>query len=167
MVKTGIVDLVGPSHDAALALARDHEPGSHVLAVAGMTCVARDPDWIFQELHDPEKLVGCVPGARLTRLVDERSFEAQIVVGVGPLKIAYAGRGRIVASNPQRRTASLTLDGRSLGNMPPVRVRMAMAIQRRACGASIRMAFTIGISDRLGLLSQSSTRSRASWSTAP
>jgi len=152
--KTGIPDQVGPFHDAALALARDHEPGAHVLAIAGVTCVARDPDWIFQELHDPEKLVGCVPGAQLTRLVDQRSFEARIVVGVGPVKIAYAGSGRIVASNPKRRTASLTLDGRSLVGMPAVRVRMTMAIQRRTCGSAIRMAFTVGISDRTGLLSQ-------------
>jgi carbon monoxide dehydrogenase subunit G len=87
-------------------------------------------------------------------LVDQRRFEARIAVGVGPFKIAYAGRGHIVASNPKRRTASLTLDGRSFGTMPAVHVRMTMAIQRRRCGSSIRMAFTIGVSDRGGLLTQ-------------
>jgi uncharacterized protein len=154
MVKTGIFDQVRPSNEAAHALARNHEPGSLVVAFAGVTCVDRDPDWIFQQLHDPQKLVACVPGANLTRLVDERRFEARIAVGVGPFKIAYDGSGRFVASDPKRRTASLTVDGRSWGSMPAVHVHMTMAIQRRPCGSAIRMAFTAGISDRSRLLTQ-------------
>jgi carbon monoxide dehydrogenase subunit G len=46
--------------------------------------VDRDPDWTFRQLHDPERLLACVPGASLIRLVDSRKFEARILVGVGP-----------------------------------------------------------------------------------
>jgi carbon monoxide dehydrogenase subunit G len=126
---------------------------SLVISLSGVIVVDRDPDWTFRELHDPERLLACVPGARLTRLIDNHRFEARILVGVGPFKIAYSGAGRIVASNPGLRTASIALTGRSMPNMPSVRVRMSMAIRRHPRGSEIRMAFQVGLADPSGLLS--------------
>jgi len=124
-----------------------------VVALSGVTLVDREPDWTFRELHDPETLLACVPGGSLTRLIDGRRFEARIVVGVGPFKIAYAGAGRIVASNPRSRTASIALTGRGMAGLPSVRVRMSMAVYDHPRGSEIRMAFQVGISDSTGRLS--------------
>jgi carbon monoxide dehydrogenase subunit G len=126
---------------------------SLVISLSGVIVVDRDPDWTFRELHDPERLLACVPGARMTRLINQRRFEARILVGVGPFKIAYSGEGRIVASDPRLRTASIALTGRSIANMPSVRVRMSMAIHRHPRGSEVRMAFQIGIEDPSRLLS--------------
>ena len=114
--------------------------------------MARDPDWTFRELHDLKTLLACVPRACLTRLVGNRGFETRILIGVGPFKIAYAGAGRIVASNPRSRTASIDLTGEAVAATPSVRVRMSMAVQGHARGSEIRMQFRVGIADAGALL---------------
>jgi uncharacterized protein len=116
------------------------------------TLVRRDPDWVFRELHDPETLLGCVPGATLTRLTGPRSFQARIAIGLGPFKAEYDGTGRIVASNPKTRTASMELIGDPAANLAAVRVRMAMSIAERSGGTEIRMTFDVAMSDRTWLL---------------
>jgi len=118
------------------------------LSLTAVTFVRRDPDWVFRELHDPETLLGCVPGATLTRLTGRGSFRARIAIGLGPFKAEYDGRGRIVASNPKARTASLELIGDPSANLAAVRVQMAMAIAERTGGAEIRMTFDVAMSDR-------------------
>jgi carbon monoxide dehydrogenase subunit G len=125
-----------------------------VLRLRAVAQVRRDPDWVFSELHDPETLLSCIPNGRLTRRDGPRSFEAQVPFGIGPFRFAYSGTGRIVDSDPQRRTASMTLSGRPASNVPRIRVRMAMAVTGHAEGSEIQMAFRVVISDRTGLLSQ-------------
>ena len=120
--------------------------------LSAVTFVCRDPDWVFRQLHDPETLLGCVPGATLTRLTGPCSFEARIALGLGPFKPAYSGRGRIVASDPKARTASLELTGDPLANLAAVRVRTAMSIAERPGGSEIRMSFEVAVSERTWLL---------------
>jgi carbon monoxide dehydrogenase subunit G len=125
-----------------------------VLRLKGVTHVDRDADWVFGRLHDPETLLSCVPGARLTRLIGPGSFEARIAVGFGPFRFAYGGTGRIVDSDPRSHTASMTLTGRADSHVPPVRIDMSMAVVGQRRSSEIQMAFRIVISDRTGLLSR-------------
>ena len=118
------------------------------LSLNAVTFVRRDPDSVFRELHDPETLLGCVPGATLTKLTGPGSFEARIAVGLGPFKAEYDGSGRIVASNPKARTASLELIGDPAANLSSVRVQMGMSIAQRTGGSEIRMTFDVVMSDR-------------------
>jgi carbon monoxide dehydrogenase subunit G len=118
------------------------------LHLNAVTFVGRDPDSVFRELHDPEILLSCVPGATLTSLTGAGSFEARIAIGLGPFKPQYRGRGRIVSSDPKARTASLELTGDPSANLAPVRVRMAMAIAESPGGSEIRMSFEVAMSDR-------------------
>lgn len=122
------------------------------LALKATTFVGRDPDSVFRRLHDPETLLECVPGAVLTRLTGPSSFEARIVVGLGPLKSEYRGTGRIVASDPKARTASMELAGDPAANLATVRVRMSMAIAEHAGGSEIDMSFDVSMSDRTWLI---------------
>src|SRR5690242_21962991 len=118
------------------------------LYLDAITFVRRNPDWVFRELHDPETLLGCVPGATLTRLTGPGSFRARIAIGLGPFKAQYDGMGRIMASNPKARTASLELTGDPSVNLGSVRVRMAMSIAERTGGSEIHMTFDVAMSDR-------------------
>jgi len=122
------------------------------LLLNAVTFVRRDPDSVFRELHDPEMLLGCVPGATLTRLTGPGSFEARIAIGLGPFRPEYSGRGRIVASDPKARTASLELTGDPAANLAPVRVHTAMSIAERPGGSEIRMTFEVAMSERTWLL---------------
>jgi len=118
------------------------------LSLNSVTFVRRDPDSVFRELHEPETLLGCVPGATLTRVTCPGSFQARIAVGLGPFKAVYGGSGRIIASNPKTRTASLELTGDESAQLATVRVRMAMSVAGRTGGSEIRMTFDVAMSDR-------------------
>ena len=126
-----------------------------VLTLKGVTQVDRDPDWVFNELHDPRTLLGCVPGGSLTMLLGPRRFEARIAIGPGPFKFTYSGTGRIVDSDPHLRTASMTLTGQAASNVPSIRIRMAMAVRPHLRGSEIQMSFRVVISDQTGLLARS------------
>jgi len=110
--------------------------------------VDRDADWVFRELHDPRALMSCVPGGRITKVLDARRFEARVVAGVGPFKIAYAGTGHIKDSDTGSRTASLTIAGGGIG-MPMSRVRMAMVVSALDAGAVLYMSFRMTIENTL------------------
>ena len=127
------------------------EAGAHrpvELELKAVVHLDRDPDEVFGELHDPETLLSCVPGARLTALYGPRKFRAQIVLGVGPFKLPYSATGRIVGSNPRSRTASMRLDGHPDAIMPEVRVRMAMAIEDDAPGCAVDMTFHVAVASK-------------------
>jgi carbon monoxide dehydrogenase subunit G len=115
-----------------------------VLTRQALVRVERDADWVFRELHDPTALISCVPGGRITRIIDARRFEASVVAGVGPFKIAYAGTGQIKDSDPRSRTASLTLSGSGAG-MPPSRVRMSMVVWAVGPVAELEMSFRVAL----------------------
>jgi carbon monoxide dehydrogenase subunit G len=125
-----------------------------VLNLSRMTQIDRDPDWVFDQLHDPEKLLGCVPGGSLTKVIDAEHFKARVVIGAGPFKFACDGDGRIVDSDPTARTASLRLHGLAVRHMPSVRVRMSMAVQGHPRGSEVQMSFRVTIADRSGLVNR-------------
>lgn len=118
------------------------------LSFSRMAQVDRDPDWVFRRLHDPEMLLGCVPGGGLTRLIDSERFEGRIVIGAGPFHFACAGEGRITGSDPSARTASMRLQS------PNVRIRMSMAVHGTPRGSEVQMSFCATVADRTGLLNR-------------
>ncbi len=121
---------------------------TNVLTRNAVLRVDRDADWVFRELHDPRALMSCVPGGRITKVLDARRFEARVVAGVGPFKIAYAGTGHIKDSDSGSRTASLTIAGGGIG-MPMSRVRMAMVVSALDSGAVLHMSFRMTIENTL------------------
>jgi uncharacterized protein len=118
------------------------------------TQVDRRPDWVFRELHDPARLLSCVPGGSLTRAIDPERFTGCIEIGSGPFKLGCCGEGRIIDSDPKARTASLKLHGLAVGLMPDVRIRMSMAVIGHPRGSEVRMAFLVTVIDRTGWLRQ-------------
>ena len=127
---------------------------SDVLNLSRMTQIDRDPDWVFGQLHNPEKLLGCVPGGSLTKVIDAEHFKARVVIGAGPFKFACNGDGRIVDFDPMARTASLRLHGPAVRHMPSVRVRMSMAVHGHPRGSEVRMSFRVTVVDRSGFVNR-------------
>src|SRR6266702_2373540 len=74
--------------------------------------VGAPPDRVFEYLLDVNKVVGCVPGAELTEVVDASTFTGKVKVKVGPSSVAYNGTARISDRSDSDRTATLTAEGR-------------------------------------------------------
>jgi len=64
--------------------------------------VAAPPERVFAYLLDVNKIVGCVPGAELSEVVDPTTFKGKVKIKVGPITVAYSGTARIVDDPVQR-----------------------------------------------------------------
>ncbi len=49
-------------------------------------------DVVWQFIVTPEKIVGCLPGASLTEVVDERNFLGRVKIKLGAVTAAYKGK---------------------------------------------------------------------------
>src|SRR5580658_6780644 len=63
--------------------------------------VSEPIDKVWALLSDPRKVVSCVPGAKLTEAVDDRTFKGAISVKVGPSLTEFKGEVKIVRLDEQ------------------------------------------------------------------
>jgi carbon monoxide dehydrogenase subunit G len=118
-----------------------------LLRLSSALRIDRDPDCLFSDLHHPETLFQCVPGVSLTRVLDRRTVEARMVVGVGPFAVAYDGVARIVKSDRAARTASIDLEGLS-DIWGTASARMRMSVRPVACGSSLNTSVRLTMTGR-------------------
>ena len=121
--------------------------GAVLLRLSSALRINCDPDYLFSDLHHPETLFQCVPGVSLTRVIDLRTVEARMVVGVGPFTVAYDGVGRIVTSDRAARTASIDLEGLS-DIWGSARARVRMAVRPIGCGSSLNTSVRLMMTGR-------------------
>lgn len=57
--------------------------------------IARPPAEVWSALADLERVVGCLPGARLTSEPVDGRFEGQLAVKLGPMSARFSGRGQV------------------------------------------------------------------------
>ena len=74
--------------------------------------VAAPPDRVFSFLLDVNRVVGCMPGAELSEVVDPDNFKGRVKIKVGPITVAYNGTARIAERDETARRAVLQADGR-------------------------------------------------------
>ena len=69
------------------------------------------PEQAWPLLMDVERIAPCMPGARLTEVVDENTFKGEIAVRLGPVALTFAGTVRIEARDAANRTARVRAEG--------------------------------------------------------
>jgi uncharacterized protein len=65
--------------------------------------------WAY--LLDVKKIAHCVPGAVLTEVVDERTYEGRIEVKVGPIAVSYKGRITLQSVDENSHTVQVVARG--------------------------------------------------------
>ena len=68
--------------------------------------------WAF--LSDPRKVATCVPGAKITEQVDEKTYKGSISVKVGPAVSEYSGELQILRIDPENHEIELLGKGRDV-----------------------------------------------------
>ena len=91
--------------------------------------VGAPPDKVFAYLLEINKVVGCVPGAELTEVVDDNTFKGRVKVKVGPITVAYNGTARIAERDPAQRTATLSAEGRETTGPGSARATAQMKVE--------------------------------------
>src|SRR2546422_305861 len=91
--------------------------------------VGAPPERVFEYLLDINKVVGCVPGAELSEVVDQTTFKGKVKVKVGPITVAYSGTARISDRNDEERRATLSAEGRETTGPGSARATAQMHVQ--------------------------------------
>lgn len=68
--------------------------------------------WAF--LTDPRKVATCVPGAKISEQVDEKTYKGTITVKVGPAVTEYSGELQILRIDPENRELELLGKGQDV-----------------------------------------------------
>ena len=74
--------------------------------------VAAPIDAVWRFVMDPNKVAGCMPGAKLDEVVDERTFEGSIKVKVGAITTSYKGRVQLTDVDERAHKVQMSAEGR-------------------------------------------------------
>jgi len=107
--------------------------------------VGAPPDTVFAFLLDVNRVVGCVPGAELSEVVDSDTFRGRVRIKVGPVTVAYNGTAHITARDAEARTATLEAEGRETTGSGSARATTVMSVQPEGDGSAVTLAtdFTV------------------------
>lgn len=111
--------------------------------------VGAPPDKVFAYLLDVNKIVGCVPGAELSEVVDQTTFKGKVKIKVGPITVAYSGTARISDRNEAERTALLSADGRETTGPGSARASATMRVQAAGVGSIVQISTEYHVAGRV------------------
>ena len=111
--------------------------------------VGAPPDRVFAYLLDVNKIVGCVPGAELSEVVDPTTFKGKVKVKVGPITVAYNGTAKIADRNDSERTATLEAEGRETTGPGSARAKAHMSVLPEGSGSVVKIVTDYSVAGRV------------------
>lgn len=110
---------------------------------------------VWNNLSDPEKIVGCVPGASLSEKVDENNYKGHVQLKFGPVKAGYDGLVTFTERNAATKKMSLKgtgVDTKGKGNAEMI-MNAILTEKEGATEVNVTMDLTIS-----GMLAQFGSR---------
>ena len=111
--------------------------------------VGAPPERVFAYLLDVNKIVGCVPGAELSEVVDPTTFKGKVKIKVGPITVAYNGTARIVDRDDANRAATLEADGRETTGPGSARAKARMSVEADPSGSIVKIVTDYSVAGRV------------------
>jgi carbon monoxide dehydrogenase subunit G len=111
--------------------------------------VGAPPDKVFAYLIDVNKVVGCVPGAELSEVVDPTTFKGKVKIKVGPITVAYSGTAKIVDRNDAQHSATLEAEGRETTGPGSARAKALMSVDPDGAGSTVKIVTDYNVAGRV------------------
>ena len=111
--------------------------------------VGAPPDKVYAFLLDVNRVVGCVPGAELSEVVDPNTFKGKVKIKVGPVTVAYSGTARITDRDAALRTATLEGEGRETTGPGNARAKAAMRVEESEGGSKVTVSTDFTVAGRV------------------
>jgi len=111
--------------------------------------VAAPPDRVFAYLLDVNKVVGCVPGAELSEVVDTSTFKGKVKIKVGPITVAYSGTARIVDRDDGTHSAAIEAEGRETTGPGSARAKANMSVVADGAGSTVKIVTDYNVAGRV------------------
>ena len=111
--------------------------------------VGAPPSRVFAYLLDVNKIVGCVPGAELSEVVDPTTFKGKVKIKVGPITVAYSGTARIVGRDDANHAATLEAEGRETTGPGSARASARMTVEAEGSGSVVKIVTDYNVAGRV------------------
>ena len=111
-------------------------------------------DRVWALLSDPRQVASCVPGAKITEQVDEKTYKGTIGVKVGPSATDYKGELRIVHLDPAKYELEMVGKGQDVKGRGSASMKMTTTARSLEDGGteidSISEVNVVGILAQMG-----------------
>src|SRR6267378_4244369 len=100
--------------------------------------------WAY--LLDVPRIAHCVPGASLTNVIDDKTYEGKVEVKLGPIGVSYKGRITIQSMDESAHTESVRADGPETRGRGGASATMTAQLQPSEKGTSVVMNTDLAVS---------------------
>jgi carbon monoxide dehydrogenase subunit G len=111
--------------------------------------VAAPPAEVYALMLDPERVATCIPGAEVTGRRDDGSYDAQVTVKLGPVRMTYKGTIAIVESDPAAQTAGMLAKGTEARGQGTAQATLKMTVSEREGGSHVTVAADMLVTGRV------------------
>ena len=74
--------------------------------------IERPINEVWEFLSDPNKIVTCVPGAKLTETIDDQNYKGTVTMKIGPVVTSF--NGQITLTNLDKATHEMEINGKGV-----------------------------------------------------
>lgn len=107
------------------------------------------PERVWAYLVDPERVVGCLPGAELVEVVDEDEFRGRISVSVGPVSVAYRGTATFAEVNADARRVRIEASGEEASGPGSASMTMESTVTEVGGGAEVKVTADVEVAGKI------------------
>jgi uncharacterized protein len=111
--------------------------------------VEADPDNVYGFLLDVTRIVTCVPGAELTEILEDDTFQGRMKVKVGAITTSYRGTAKILSRDDANRSATLSAQGRESAGAGAATMDAKLSVAPAGSGSVVSIATELTITGRV------------------
>lgn len=91
--------------------------------------VAAPVERVWTTLKDVPRVAGCIPGAQITEIVDDRTYRAKVGIKVGPVNVSYDATIVVERLDDATHEAQFSISGDEARGRGGVRASMTSDVQ--------------------------------------
>jgi uncharacterized protein len=104
---------------------------------------------VWAYLVDPRRVVTCLPGAELTEVVDDKTFNGAVKVKVGTITVSYKGRVRLVEVDDTGHRVRMEGEGRESTGAGSAKMGMESTVSAVDGGAEVVVRSDVDVVGRI------------------
>lgn len=109
---------------------------------------SREEVWSF--LVDPERVVECLPGAKLLETVDERTYRGEMGVQMGPIGVTFRGTIRFEELDHENFRVGMSGEAKDVRGASGVKMRMESRLYEGEDGGTrVEVSQSVALSGKL------------------
>ncbi len=117
---------------------------------------------VWRFLTDPGRIMWCIPGASLLKILDERTFLGEIAVRIGPFGTILRGQARFEVMDSDAYAVEMAAEARELGGDGSAHMRLSSRLTRaEEARTLVELEQVIRLSGRLAMIAASGLLTQA------